>query len=264
MRSRLLPGGDAVIRYHDLPGAEPAVVLLHGLGAAGSSDLIGAACRSPLDRHRRLVLDLLGFGYSDRPQAGAYRLEDHAGAVAAVLDGAGLDSCGVLGHSMGGTVAIVLASLRRDLVSALVVAEGNLDPGVGSGSARIASWTEEEYLARGHAAMLEDIDAAARSGDPGWSAYAAAFRLADPRAVHRSAVGLLAPINPTARERLYRFSGPKAYVFGERSLPDPDQERLASAGVEVLVVPGAGHAMAVEAPEDFARVVGGFLQAAWS
>jgi pimeloyl-ACP methyl ester carboxylesterase len=163
---------------------------------------------------------------------------------------------------MGGTVAIVLASRRRDLVSALVVAEGNLDPGVGSGSARIAAWSEEEYLARGHAEMLAGIDAEARTGDPGWSAYAAAFRLADPRAVHRSAVGLLAAIDPTARERLYRFTGPKAYVFGERSLPDPDRERLAAAGVTVLVVPGATHAMTVERPDDFARLAGGFLDGA--
>jgi pimeloyl-ACP methyl ester carboxylesterase len=261
MRSQRLPEAGAFIRYHDLPGEAPAVVLLHGLGAAGSSDLIGAACRPPLDRRRRLVVDLLGFGYSDRPPAFAYRLEDHAACVAAILDAAGVAGAQVVGHSMGGTVAIVLASLRPDLVAALVVAEGNLDPGVGMGSARIAAWSEEEYLARGHAEMLASIDAEAASGDQGWTAYAAAFRLADPLAVHRSAVGLLAPITPTARERLYRFPGAKAFVFGERSLPDPDQARLASAGVTVLVVPGATHAMAVEAPADFARLVGGFLDA---
>ncbi len=255
----MLPEAGAVIRYHDLPGAEPAVVLLHGLGAAGSSDLVGAACRPTLSRRRRLVIDFLGFGYSDRPQAFGYRLEDHAATVAAVLKAAGVTGCAVVGHSMGETVAIVLASRRPDLVAALVVAEGNLDPGVGSGSVRIAAWSEEEYLARGHAEMLADIDAEAGTGDPGWSAYAGAFRLADPRAVHRSAVGLLAPIDPTARERLYRFAGPKAYVFGELSLPDPDLERLAAAGVTVLVVPGATHAMTVERPDHFARLVGGFL-----
>jgi len=264
VKSLFLSDVGAVIRYHDLPGVEPAVVLVHGLGAAGSSDLIGAACQPSLDRRRRLVIDLLGFGYSDRPQGFGYRLEDHAATVAAVLEAAEVAGCGVVGHSMGGTVAIVLASLRPDLVSALVVAEGNLDPGVGSGSAWIAAWSEEEYLARGHAEMLAGIDAAAATGDPGWSAYAAAFRLADPLAVHRSAVGLLAPIEPTARERLCRFAGPKAYVFGEQSLPDPDQERLAAAGVAVLVVPGATHAMAVERPDDFARLVGGFLDSAAS
>jgi pimeloyl-ACP methyl ester carboxylesterase len=261
VKSLLLPGVGSVIRYHDLPGAEPAVVLLHGLGAAGSSDLIATACCPPLSRRRRLVIDLLGFGYSDRPQDWGYRLADHAAAVAAVLDAAALAGCGVVGHSMGGTVGIVLASLRPDLVAALVVAEANLDPGVGTGSARIAAWSEAEYLARGHAEMLASIEAEAVSGDPGWSAYAAAFRLADPLAIHRSAKALLAPIEPTARERLYRFRGPKAFVFGERSLPDPDVERLAASGVTVLVVPGATHAMTVEAPADFARLVGDFQDA---
>ena len=90
MRSVPVPGSGAVIRYHDLPGDVPAVVLLHGLGAAGSSDLVGAACHPPLDRRRRLVVDLLGFGFSDRPQDWAYRLEDHADAVAAVMDAAGV------------------------------------------------------------------------------------------------------------------------------------------------------------------------------
>jgi len=262
MRTLFLPETAAAIRYHDLPGSEPAVLLLHGLGAAGSSDLVGVACRPPLSGHRRLVLDLLGFGYSDRPPTFGYRLEDHAQTAAAVLDAAGLSGCRVVGHSLGGTVAIVLASRRPDLVGALVVAEGNLDPGVGTGSARISAWSEEEYLARGHAVMLAEIDAAASTGDPGWSAYAAAFRLADPIAVHRSAVGLLASIVPTAREQLYRFAGPKAYVFGEHSLPDPDRKRLETAGVAVLVIPGAGHAMAVEAPDEFAHRVGGFFDSA--
>ncbi len=260
MRSVHLPNWDAVIRYHDLPGVEPAVVFLHGLGAACSSELVGVASLPPFARHRRLLIDLLGFGYSDRPRGCRYRLVDHARAVAGVLDAAGATGCRVVGHSMGGTVAITLAALRPDLVSALVVAEGNLDPGVGTGSVEIAAWSEAEYVARGHDFMLGRLRGEARAGDAVMGVYAAAFRLAAPYAVHRSAVGLLARIRPTARENLCSFRGPKAYVFGERSLPNVDQETLPQHGVEVLVVPGAGHAMVVEAPEAFARVVGRFLR----
>ena len=262
MRSLHLPEREASIRFHDLPGSSPAVVFLHGLGAASSSDLAGVAARAPFAGRRRLLVDLLGFGFSDRPPGCAYTLDDHARSVAAVLDAARAGNCWVIGHSMGGTVAIVLAGLRPDLVSALVVAEGNLDPGVGSVSVEIAGWAEDEYLARGHQALLRQVSEAARPEDPGMEAYLGAFRLADPLAVHRSAVGLLAPIHPTARERLYRFSGPKAYVFGERSLPDPDQEHLPANGVEVIVIPGAGHSMTVEAPDDLARLVGGYLERA--
>lgn len=260
MKSVHLPAWDAIIRYHDLPGAEPAVVFLHGLGAACSSELVGVASLPPFARRRRLLIDLLGFGYSDRPRGCRYRLADHARSVAAVLDAAGTAGCGLVGHSMGGTVAVTLAALRPDLVSALVVAEGNLDPGVGTGSVEIAAWSEAEYVARGHDFILGRLRAEARNGDAVVGVYAAAFRLAAPYAVHRSAAGLLARTRPSARESLYSFPGPKAYVFGSRSLPDPDQEALARHGVEVLVVPGAGHAMMVEAPEAFARVVGRFLR----
>lgn len=260
MRCLHLPQGDATLRYHDLPGADPPIVFLHGLGAASSLDLVGMAARPPLSEHRRLLVDLLGFGFSDRPADFPYRLEDHARSVAGVLDEQGTGRCWVIGHSMGGTVAIVLAHLRPDLVSALVVAEGNLDPGVGTGSMQIAALSEEEYVRGGHEAVARRWAEEAGPADPGLEAFLGAFRVADPRAVHRSAVGLLAPIEPTARERLYRFAGPKAYVFGERSLPDPDQARLAAAGVEVIVIPGASHAMTVENPGEFARLVGGFLE----
>lgn len=260
MRSLHLPEWDATLRYHDLPGSDPPVVFLHGLGCAGSLDMVGMAACCPLSAHRRLLVDFLGHGFSDRPSGFSYRLEDHARSVAAALDDSRARGCWVIGHSMGGTVGIVLADLRPDLVSALVVAEGNLDPGVGTGSALIAAMSEQEYVEGGHGALARRFAAEAPPGDPGMSAYLGAFRVADPRAVHRSAVGLLAPIDPTARERLYRFVGPKAYVFGERSLPDPDHERLVAAGIEVIVIPGASHAMTVEAPGELARLVGGFLE----
>ena len=249
-----------MVRYHDLPGSDPAVVFIHGLGAASSCELVGVASRPAFARRRRLLIDLLGFGYSDRPYGCRYRLADHARSVAAVLEAAGAVGCPVIGHSLGGTVAVTLAGVRPDLVSALVVAEGNLDPGVGTGSVEIAAWSEAEYVSRGHDFMLGRLLAEARSGDPAAGAYAAAFRLAAPHAVHRSAVGLLARTRPTARESLYAFPGPKAFVFGARSLPDADQDVLPQHGVDVLVVPDAGHAMMVEAAEAFARLVGRFLR----
>lgn len=264
MRSLYLNGCDATLRYHDLPGVDPPIVLLHGLGCAGSLDMVGMAVRSPLSGHRRLLVDFLGHGFSDRPSTFSYGLEEHARSVATALDESGVGACWVIGHSMGGTVGIVLADLRPDLVTALVVAEGNLDPGVGTGSALIAAMSEEEYVAGGHQALARRFATEAPSDDPGMCAYLGAFRVADARAVHRSAVGLLAPIEPTARERLYRFTGPKAYVFGERSLPDPDHERLAASGIEIIVIPGASHAMTVEAPGEFARLVGEFLERAAS
>jgi pimeloyl-ACP methyl ester carboxylesterase len=57
------------------------------------------------------------------------------------------------------------------------------------------------------------------------------------------------------RERLYAFRIPRAYLFGERELPDPETERLASHGIQVLVVPDAGHDMPYDNPAGLAASV---------
>ncbi len=58
-------------------------------------------------------------------------MENHAETVASILDHENIKSAIVVGHSMGGTVAIILAISRPDLVSKLIVGEGNIVPGGG-------------------------------------------------------------------------------------------------------------------------------------
>ena len=58
-------------------------------------------------------------------------MDTHAETVALILDHENIKSAIVVGHSMGGTVAIMLAISRPDLVSKLIVGEGNIVPGGG-------------------------------------------------------------------------------------------------------------------------------------
>jgi len=48
---------------------------------------------------------------------------------------------------------------------------------------------------------------------------------------------------------------PRTVIFGARSLPDPDAERLKELGVAVRVVPDCGHAMAWENPAGLAAAI---------
>lgn len=90
----------------------PVLLLLHGLGALGGAwtpFLQGAAERWP---GRWIAPDLLGHGVS--PWAGSYRGEDHAAAVAEVLQAHdATEDVTVLGHSMGGAIGLFLASGRH-------------------------------------------------------------------------------------------------------------------------------------------------------
>ena len=72
--------------------------------------------RPPLERdHRVVAVDLLGFGGSEKPDAG-YSIEEQADLVAQALSRLGVHEATVVGHSLGGTVVDALAERPADLV----------------------------------------------------------------------------------------------------------------------------------------------------
>jgi pimeloyl-ACP methyl ester carboxylesterase len=107
------------------PGAAP-VVLLHGGGSdrttweAVSADL----CHD----YRAYALDMRGFGGSGRP--GQYSFELMRDDVIAFVDDLGLDQIVLIGHSMGGNVAWLVAQERPKFLSRLVI-EDVVPPRVG-------------------------------------------------------------------------------------------------------------------------------------
>ncbi|MEU3856313.1 alpha/beta hydrolase [Streptomyces sp. NPDC028722] len=237
------------IRWTEAPGAEPARVYLHGLGSMSTAYHAHIAARAALAGRRTLFVDLPGHGTSDRPQDFGYTLEEHADAVAAVLDAAGAAGAELIGHSMGGAVAVVLAHRRPGLVSRLVLTEANLDafPPVTAASSEIASYEEDEFVERGYARVLDAVG-------PLW---AATMRLADPRALHRSAVGLRRGSDPVMRTLLEESPVDRVFLQGAHSGELPGREALESAGVRVVTVPAAGHNIMFDNPDAFAAVVAG-------
>ncbi|WP_435972476.1 alpha/beta fold hydrolase [Streptomyces sp. Qhu_M48] len=243
MRELFLTDQRAYIRWIDLPGDGPVRVFVHGLGCTSASDFAHIAAHPALGGGRALLVDLLGHGLSDRPAEFDYRMESQAAAVAAVLDHLGLTGVDLVGHSMGGAVTIHLAAARPELVGRLVVAEPNLYAGGGAFSSPVAAQDEAVFVARGFARML----AAAQRAD-----YAARLRLADPLAVHRSAVALVQGSTPAPGDLLAALRAPRTFLVGELSLPDADAEKAAAFGVPVIEVPRAGHNLMLDNPEGFA------------
>ena len=117
-QQRVAVADDVEIAYEVTgPAAGPAVVLLHGLGeGAASWDPVVPALAA---RHRVHALDLRGHGASSWPRR--YSFEAMRDDVATLIDALGLGEVILVGHSMGGVVAYLLALGRPDLVAALVV-----------------------------------------------------------------------------------------------------------------------------------------------
>ncbi|KUJ69023.1 alpha/beta hydrolase [Streptomyces albus subsp. albus] len=248
MRYTEFTGAGDLVYWTEAAGEGPARVHVHGLGSSSAPYHAHIAADPRLAGRRSLFVDLPGHGLSDRPRDFGYTLEGHAGALARVLEAAGAAGAEVVGHSMGGAVAIVLAHHRPDLVSRLVLTEANLDPyppGTVGGSG-IAGYTEEEFVhGGGWASTLERVG-------PVWRAT---MRLADPAALHRTACSLRAGTQPTMRQMLLGLRVPRTFVQGELSGPLAGQAELEAAGVRVITVPGAGHNVMFDNPDRFAAAI---------
>ncbi len=99
-------------------GARPSLVLLHYFG--GSSGAWAEVSVRLASRYHCLAPDLRGFGESAAP-AGGCTLNDYADDVAALIEAASVNSYVLVGHSMGGKIALALAARRPASLRALVL-----------------------------------------------------------------------------------------------------------------------------------------------
>jgi pimeloyl-ACP methyl ester carboxylesterase len=103
------------------PLAGPPVVMLHGWGACAYT-FRHALASLPTHGFRAIAVDLRGHGLSDRPSvSGAYTLDAYAADLAALQDLLELPRVALLGHSMGGGLALRYALQRPQRVSALAL-----------------------------------------------------------------------------------------------------------------------------------------------
>ncbi|QES48668.1 alpha/beta hydrolase [Streptomyces venezuelae] len=258
MRDAQVTPEGARIRWVDMPGdpRRATRVFLHGLGASAAPYFAASAAHPALAGHRSLLVDLLGFGISDRPADFGYTLEDHADAVATALETSGVRAADVVGHSMGGAVAIVLAARHPHLVGRLVLVDAALDPTPvvhgRPGVSGIAAYTEEEFLAGGWREIREV------AGPHWWST----MRLAGREALYRSAVHRARGTTPTLRELLLALPIPRTCLRPKADQPLPGAQELAEAGVAVVSIPDSGHNIMLDNPDAFAQATAHALRAA--
>lgn len=118
-------GGHGVeLRCYDSGGGGPAVVILHGLAGSACEFFPTAAA---LPECRTVLVDQRGHGNSTRLPRDVSR-EAHVADVARVLEAVGPPAV-LVGQSMGGHTAMLVAAARPDLVSRLVLLEADAGGG---------------------------------------------------------------------------------------------------------------------------------------
>jgi 4,5:9,10-diseco-3-hydroxy-5,9,17-trioxoandrosta-1(10),2-diene-4-oate hydrolase len=104
-------------------GEGEVVVFLHGSGpgASGYSNFKGNYPALVAAGYRCIVPDLVGYGYSDKPDDVDHPLSFFVECVKQTLDVIGVSHCSIVGNSLGGAIALGLALEYPHLVSKLVL-----------------------------------------------------------------------------------------------------------------------------------------------
>ena len=258
-----------------LEGQGQTVVFLHGI--AGDSRTWVEVMRRLAPRYRLLAPDLLGHGDSAKPR-GDYSLGAHACSVRDLLQMLGIERATLVGHSLGGGIALQLTYQFPDLCERMVlVSSGGLGRDVSPllralslpGAEAVLSLAFPGFLLRKGEAFREWLGTRGIRA-PGlvekWNAYASLADEGTRRAFLRE---LRAVVDHggqivSARDRLYLARHPALIVWGGRDSMIPvahaqaAHEAIANSRLEVF--PDAEHFPHAEDPDRFATVLADFIE----
>lgn len=243
----------ATVAWAWIGHASPApLVFLHGLGDSSIMTFQPIATHPALGGRPALLLDLPGFGYGRAPGDWPATMDDHSAMVVSLLRELGIQDATIVGHSMGGSLALLVATGLQDRIARLVLAEPLLDREHSALGKAIAKRPEAGFIERGFDMLLLATQRQANRGDAAARGFLAPLRRANPTTLHRSAVSLLADRTPSFLEILGQLPMPRTVLIGERT--DVDRSIIPS-GVNVVTIPDAGHSMMSENPDGFARAI---------
>lgn len=257
----------ADLRLSQSSGSGMPIVMIHGSGS--SRAVFARQFDSPLaDVHRLIAFDLPGHGESSdaRDPATAYTITGLAQTTARLLDALGIDRAIIFGWSLGGHVAIELASFHH-AVSGLVLTGA---PPVSRGPLGMlrgfhANW--DMLLASKKVYSERDVERfeALCFGDTASPSFREAIRRTDGRLRAGVARSMFAGGGADQKQVVEHASFPVAVINGEH---DPlvrlsyfETVAYASLWEQCHVISGAGHAPFWEQPELFNPLLSRFAEA---
>ena len=272
-----------VLHGHELSyvdsGSGPVVLFIHGI--LGSQRQWAHLVDRLDDDHRVLVPDLFGHGESSKP-LGDYSLSAHAAAMRDLLDHLGVDKVTLVGHSLGGGIAMQFYYLFPGRVERLVlVASGGLGREVNP-ILRSATLPGAEQVLSVIASqpVLSRVEALGRAASKvGWRPGAdisAVWRGFSSLADRESRRAFLATTRAvidiggqsiSARDHLGSvLPVPTLIVWGSKDRMIPAwhaiNAQVSVPDCEVELFEGAGHFPHLDDPDRFARVLREFIAAA--
>jgi len=258
-----LPAGEAQVVERG-PRNGPPIALIHCFSCAINwwDGVMPTLAR----RHRVIAIDLLGHGGSEKPGSG-YTPANQAKLVAEVLQQMGVRDAGIVGHSLGGAVAVALSEQDPQLVDRVTIVDMPPDNSYGD-LGFIAGLAFQPVL--GEALWRIKPDFSVREGLG--VAFAPGFDVPDPfvedvkqmtySAYDESPTHTEDFLAERSLDRRMRATGKPLLVLmgAEEQIVDDPQRALTQyadgvPGAQTRLITGAGHSPNVEKPAETARLI---------
>jgi pimeloyl-ACP methyl ester carboxylesterase len=265
-RPRTIDAGGIETRYLEAGSGEP-VIMLHGSGP-GVSGLanwqhnIGALSQ----RFHLLAPDIVGFGATERPDDVIYSLRTWTDHVWAFLDAHDIEKTAIVGNSLGGRIALQMATDRPERITKMVLMGA---PGVGmtltDGLAALRAYQPSHdamrdllrnYFAVDPAMITDELVAIryqASIADGAYEAYRAMFF--DPRHTG-SELGI-------TENEVRAIATPTLLVHGREDKVVPMQVAVTMLGLlpnaDLHVFSACGHWTQIERADEFSALVTDYL-----
>ena len=273
---------DVPIRYVDVKGTKlryiasgqgPALVLLHTLRT--QLDMFQKVIPDLAKRFRIYAMDYPGHGYSDIPEA-TYSSEFFVTRVARFLDQLDIRDAVIVGESIGGSIALLLAArhnprvravvainpydydggrgIRRSSVLANILFGLNNVPVLGSTVTRLRLYPIVKRVLEGGVYRRGALPATlARE----------LYRVGNRRGHYRALMSLVRhwPSWERARVEYAQVDRPTLLIYGDHDWSRADEresDRRAIPGAGLRIIKDAGHFLSLDAPEEVMQAVVGF------
>ena len=247
------------VHYLRTGGAKHPIVLLHGLTGNG-------ACWTPLARLLEGELDVVmpdarGHGGSSAPHHG-YRYDDHASDVLGLIQGLTLSAPVLLGHSMGGMTAAVVAGRKTGIIRGVILVDPTFLSPERQREVRDSDVADQHRRALG--TQKSELVAQAQARHPRRSPEIVELLTEARLKTRMGAFDVLTPPNPEYREVVKAIDVPSLLVIGDSSpvvtLQMANELRSLNPRVRIEQVRDADHGLPFEQPERLGEVVTSFLR----
>lgn len=219
-------------------GVHAPIVFLHGFGST-KEDYTDIIFHSVFDGHPFLAYDAPGCGRSECSDLASVNIPFLVKTAFAMLDRTGVDAFHLVGHSMGGLTALMLADAQPDRVLSFTNIEGNIAPEDCFLSRQIVDHDEPD------ADRFFDRFIERTQYQPAFAStlYAASLRHKVRAAAVRGIFSSMVDLSDNARlmERFLDLPCPKQFMYGDQNASLSYLSRLQAHGVRLAEIPKCGH-----------------------